>query len=63
MSIKAKPIQSTPMLSGVDAKRIIDQVNISPSNDKIEQNRKRIEQRRVIVINGLFDWRSFLRNL
>ncbi len=50
MSIKVKPIQSTPMLSGVDARRIIDQVNIAPSKDKIEQNRKRLEQRRAIVI-------------
>ena len=31
-------------------KRIIEQVNISPSKDKIEQNRKRLEQRRAIVI-------------
>ena len=50
MAIKTKPIQSTPILSGVDAKKIIEQVNIAPSKEKIERIKEKLQLRRVITV-------------
>ena len=40
MSAKAKPIQPTPTLSGIDAQRIIDEVKQRPSKMAIDRNKK-----------------------
>jgi len=37
MSVKVKPIQPTPALSGIDAKRIIEEVKRVPSKETIEK--------------------------
>lgn len=46
MSVKVKPIQQTPELSGADAKKIIDQVNIAPSKASIARNKRMLELRK-----------------
>ena len=43
MSIKVKPIQPTPTLSGIDAQRIIADVKKIPSKESIERNKKMLE--------------------
>ncbi len=33
-----KPIQATPELSGKDAKRLFDQVNVAPTSEAVKKN-------------------------
>ncbi len=48
MEVHVKPIQSTPTLSGEDAKRIITQALIDPSKEIIKKNRKMLKLRKSI---------------
>lgn len=40
MSVKVKPIQPTPALSGIDAQRIIEEVKIRPTKEAVERNKR-----------------------
>ena len=44
MSVKVKPIQPTPTLSGIDAQRIIAEVKKIPSKEAIERNKRMLEK-------------------
>ena len=44
MSVKVKPIQPTPALSGIDAKRIITEVKKVPSKEAIDRNKRMLEK-------------------
>lgn len=50
MAIKTKPIQSTPILSGIDAKKIIEQVNMIPSKQKVDRIKEKLKLRRAIAV-------------
>ena len=53
MSVNVKPIQSTPGLSGEDAKRIMLQVSAKPSNEAIKRNEALLKLRKNILrVNG-----------
>ena len=49
MSVNVKPIQSTPGLSGEDAKRIMLQVSAKPSNEAIKRNEALLKLRKNIL--------------
>ena len=49
MSVNVKPIQSTPGLSGEDAKRIMLQVSTKPSKEAIKRNEALLELRKNIL--------------
>ena len=49
MSVNVKPIQSTPDLSGEDAKRIMLQVSTKPSKEAIKRNEALLELRKNIL--------------
>lgn len=49
MSVNVKPIQSTPGLSGEDAKRIMLQVSAKPSNEAIKKNEALLKLRKNIL--------------
>ena len=53
MAIKSKPIQATPVLSGLDAKRIIEQVNTMPTREKNKKNRKMLILRKTTNKNEI----------
>jgi len=44
MRVKVKPIQPTPALSGIDAKRIIAEVKKVPSKEAIDRNKRMLEK-------------------
>lgn len=48
MSVYIKPIQSTPSLSGEDAKRIIKQTLTVPSKESVKKNKKLLALRKRI---------------
>ncbi len=48
MSVKCKPIQSTPTLSASDSKRIIAQAIKVPSKESVERNEKLLSLRKQI---------------
>ena len=50
MTIKSKPIQATPVLSGIDAKRIIEQVNKIPSKDELTKIKEKLRLRKLNII-------------
>ena len=53
MSVNVKPIQSTPSLSGEDAKRIMLQVSTKPSKEAIKRNEALLKLRKNILrVNG-----------
>lgn len=43
MSVKVKPIQPTPTLSGIDAQRIVEEVKQCPSKKAIERNKRMVK--------------------
>lgn len=49
MSVNGKPIQSTPGLSGEDAKRIMLQISTKPSKEAIKRNEALLELRKNIL--------------
>jgi len=49
MSVNVKPIQSTPDLSGEDAKRIMLQVSTKPSKEAIKKNEALLKLRKNIL--------------
>ena len=49
MSVNVKPIQSTPSLSGEDAKRIMIQVSTKPSKEAVKRNEALLELRKNIL--------------
>ena len=49
MSVNVKPIQSTPDLSGEDAKRIMLQVSTKPSQEAIKKNEALLKLRKNIL--------------
>lgn len=49
MSVNVKPIQSTPGLSGEDAKRIMLQVATKPSKEAIKKNEALLKLRKNIL--------------
>ena len=49
MSVNVKPIQSTPDLSGEDAKRIMLQVATKPSKEAIKKNEALLKLRKNIL--------------
>ena len=49
MSIKVKPIQPTPTLSGKDAQNIIEQVRVVPSQASFERNQRMLALRKKAV--------------
>lgn len=49
MSVKVKPIQPTPSLSGEDAKRIMLQVSTKPSKEAIKRNEALLKLRKNIL--------------
>ena len=48
MRVKVKPIQPTPALSGIDAKRIIAEVKKAPSKEAIDRNKRMLEKVRKV---------------
>ena len=48
-SVNVKPIQSTPGLSGGDAKRIMLQVSTKPSKEAIKKNEALLKLRKNIL--------------
>lgn len=53
MSVNVKSIQSTPSLSGEDAKRIMLQVSIKPSKEVIKRNELLLKLRKnILKVNG-----------
>ena len=53
MSVNVKRIQSTPSLSGEDAKRIMLQVSTKPSKEAIKRNEALLKLRKNILgLNG-----------
>ena len=49
MSVNVKPIQSTPSLSGEDAKKIMLQVSTNPSKEAIKKNEALLKLRKNIL--------------
>ena len=49
MSVNVKPIQSTPSLSGEDAKRIMRQVSTKASKEAVKRNEALLKLRKNIL--------------
>lgn len=49
MSVKVKPIQPTPELTGLDAIKIIQQVRSMPSKASLEKNKRMLEMRKKVA--------------
>ena len=49
MSVNVKPIQSTPSISGDDAKKLMLQVSVKPSKEAIKKNEALLKLRKNIL--------------
>ena len=49
MSVNVKPIQSTPSISGDDAKKLMLQVSVKPSKEAIKKNEALVKLRKNIL--------------